>query len=97
MYRLEFITTRFGVDRVAEGFGADHRPVIVEKHNRWRRNFALFIGDRNRFSMFVQIGDARIGGPQVDPHSMSGQHIIVIQAKGMEYGAATDAIGAHIL
>ncbi len=41
--------------------------VAVEEDDRWRDPLALLVGDDDGLSVLVNIGDRRIGRPQIDP------------------------------
>jgi hypothetical protein len=53
-------------DRIPQGFGSNDRPVPVEQNDRRRGQLAFLIRNRDRLAAFVEMGDDRIGRPEVD-------------------------------
>ena len=55
-------------DRVPQGLGADdHLVVVGEEDDRGRGEFTFLVGQGDRFAVLVEVGQAGIGGAQVDP------------------------------
>ena len=63
-------------DRVAQRLGPDDLFPLVVHHHRRGRNFTLLVGNRDRLVLLVQVGNARIGGSQVDSDGVWSGHFI---------------------
>ena len=63
-------------DRVAQGLGADnHLVVFVEEDDRGSGELTFLVGQRDRFAVLVEVGQAGVGGAQVDPDRVGSLRI----------------------
>ena len=60
--------------RVPQRFSPDDDILAVEHHDRRRGHLPFLIGQRDRLTMFVEVREAGICGPQVNPNGVSLQH-----------------------
>ena len=68
-------------DGIAECFGADdHLLVFIEEDDRRRGEFTFLVGERGRFTVLVEVGQAGVGGAEVDSDRVGsvGVHVQLV-------------------
>ena len=84
-------------DRIAKCLGPDNDVVAIEQHHGGSRKFTVLVGDCDRFAVFVEVRETRVGRSQVDANGVCRKHGALALEGGRRMGcdvlrARADAI-----